>query len=250
MSLSGYAFLAVAAFAAGTINGLLGYGFSSLMVPTGLLLAPARLLNPALVLIELPLNFGAAFIHRRRARRLWRELRPFALALLPGIALGAIALRALPAPTLKVACYGLLLPLVLLQIFTKPPEPEQREDGRRRDSGFGFATGLFYGLTTISGPTLALYTHRLGYAKDDARAALSALRALESLMAFGAFALLGLFSAQGFRLALALLPVALAGLLLGHGLAARVEDRRFRRMALHFNLLAVSVGLARALGAA
>lgn len=247
MSLSGYAFLGLAAFAAGTINGLLGYGFSSLMVPTGLLLAPARLLNPALVLIELPLNFGAVFIHRRRAKLLWRELRPFALALLPGIALGALTLRVLPASVLKVACYGLLLPLVLLQIFARPPV--QAPARRGADGGYGFATGLFYGLTTISGPTLALYAHRRGYAKDDARAALSALRALESLLAFGAFALLGLFSPQGLRLALALLPAALAGLLLGHGLAAHVEDPRFRRMALHFNLLAVAVGLVRALGA-
>lgn len=244
MSLTEYAFLAGAAFAAGTVNGLLGYGFSSLMVPTGLLLAPVRLLNPALVLIELPLNASAAFLHRHRARLLWRELRPFALALLPGIALGALTLRALPASALKVACYGLLLPLVLIQIFAKAPDPDPGPDS---GPWYGFATGLFYGLTTISGPTLALYAHRRGYSKDDSRAVISALRALESLLAGGAFALLGLFSAQGFHLALTLLPAAGAGLLLGHGLATRVEDQRFRRMALSFNLLAVVVGLARAL---
>lgn len=241
-------FLTLAALAAGAINGLLGYGFSSLMVPTGLLLAPVRLLNPALVLIELPLNAGAAFIHRRRIPGLWRELRPFALALLPGIALGALLLRGLPAPLLKLVCYGLLLPLVLLQLFARPPAP--RPAGLRARAGFGFATGLFYGLTTISGPTLALYAHRRGYAKDDARAALSILRAMESVIAFILFASLGLFTAQGLRLALILLPAALLGLWAGHALATRVEDGRFRRLALHFNLIAVTVGLARALGAA
>jgi uncharacterized membrane protein YfcA len=241
-------FLAAAALAAGTINGLLGYGFSSLMIPTGLLLAPVRLLNPALVLVELPLNAGAALIHHRRIPGLWRELRPFALALLPGIALGALLLRGLPAPLLKLVCYGLLLPLVLLQIFARPPAP--RPAGLRARTGFGFATGLFYGLTTISGPTLALYAHRRGYAKDDARAALSILRAMESVIAFALFAALGLFTTQGLRLALFLLPFALLGLWAGHSLATRVEDGRFRRLALHFNLLAVAVGLARALVAA
>ena len=241
-------FLAIAALAAGAINGLLGYGFSSLMVPTGLLLAPVRLLNPALVLIELPLNSGAALIHRRRIPGLWRELRPFALALLPGIALGALLLRDLPAPLLKLACYGLLLPLVLLQIFARPPAPHPA--GLRARSGFGFATGLFYGLTTISGPTLALYAHRRGYAKDEARAALSLLRAMESALAFAIFTALGLFTAQGLRLALILLPAALLGSWAGHTLAIRVKEGPFRRLALHFNLLAVAVGLARALGAA
>lgn len=241
-------FLAGAAWAAGAINGLLGYGFSSLMVPTGLLLAPVRLLNPALVLIELPLNLNAALLHRRRIPGLWRELRPFVLALLPGVALGALLLRDLPAPLLKLVCYGLLLPLVLLQLFARPPAPRAAGLGAR--TGFGFATGLFYGLTTISGPTLALYAHRRGYAKDDGRAALSLLRAVESVLAFLLFAALGLFTAQGLRLAWILLLPALLGLWAGHALAIRVEEGRFRRLALNFNLLAVAVGLARALGAA
>lgn len=246
MSGEGLAFLAAAALAAGVVNGLLGYGFSSLMVPSGLILAPVRLLNPALALVELPLNFGAAFLHRRRARALWRELGPFALALLPGIALGAILLRFLPAGHLKLICYGLLLPLVLFQMFARPAKP--RPLGLPARAGFGLATGLCYGLTTISGPPLSLYAQERGYAKDDARAALSLLRALESVLATVAFLLLGLFTAEGLRLALLLLAPAMVGLLIGHALATRVQEARFRRFALQFNLLAVAVGLARAVG--
>lgn len=241
------AFLAIAALAAGVVNGLLGYGFSSLMVPSGLIFAPVRLLNPALALIELPLNFGAAIIHRRRAPALVRELRPFALALLPGIALGALLLRHLPAGPLKLLCYGLLLPLVLFQLFAHPATP--RPLGLPTRSAFGFATGLCYGLTTISGPPLSLYAQERGYAKDDARAAISLLRALESLLAVAIFALLGLFTTEGLHLALALLAPSLAGLLIGHTLATRVAEGHFRRLALHFNLFAVAVGLVRALGA-
>lgn len=248
MSGSGLAFLASAALVAGVVNGLLGYGFSSLMVPSGLILAPVRLLNPALALIELPLNFGAAWLHRRRALALAGELRPFALALLPGIVIGALLLRHLPAGPLKLICYGILLPLVLFQLFARPAAP--RPLGRRARAGFGLATGLCYGLTTISGPPLSLYAQERGYTKDDARAALSLLRALESLLATSLFAALGLFSVEGLHLALALLVPALTGLLLGHLLAARVEEHRFRSLALQFNLLAVAVGLVRAVGLA
>ena len=247
MNAAHLAFLAAAALAAGAINGLLGYGFSSLMVPSGLLLAPARLLNPALVLIELPLNGGAAFLHRRRFRALAPSLAPFAVLLLPGILIGALLLRHLPAAPLKLACYGLLLVLVLLQT-ARASAPAR--GGTRSEAGFGFATGFLYGLTTISGPALALYAQRRGLAKEETRAAIGFLRALESALAAVTFAALGLFSPAHLRLASALLPAALLGLWIGHRLAAVVAERRFRILALRFNLLVLAVGLIRALSEA
>ena len=42
--------------AAAFVNGALGYGFSSLTVPVGLVFFANRVLNPALVLIEVALN--------------------------------------------------------------------------------------------------------------------------------------------------------------------------------------------------
>ena len=41
---------------AATVNGALGYGFSSITVPLALLFLTNRALNPALVLVEVPLN--------------------------------------------------------------------------------------------------------------------------------------------------------------------------------------------------
>ena len=237
--------LIAAALVAGLVNGLLGHGFSSLMVPTGLLMAPARLLNPALVLIELPLNGSAAWLHRRRAKGLLGELLPFALALLPGVVFGALLLRFLPEGVLKALCYGLLLLLVLAQFLARPARPAPPR--ARSKAGFGFATGLLYGLTTISGPTLAAYAQRRGYGKDDARAALAWLRALEGALSLLTLFLLGLFTWPGLRLAAFLLPAGLLGLFAGHRLAAKVDERRFRRLALRFNLLAVLAGLARAI---
>lgn len=247
MNAASLVFLAAAALAAGAVNGLLGYGFSSLMVPTGLLLAPARLLNPALVLIELPLNAGAAFLHRRCFRALAPALIPFAAFLLPGILLGALLLRHLPAAPLKLACYGLLLAVALLQAFH--PQPAEK-GGPGAERAFGLATGFLYGLTTLSGPVLAVYAHRRGLSKADTRASLGFLRALESAVAAGALAALGLFAAPHLRLAAILLPSSLLGLWIGHGLAARVAEPRFRALALRFNLLVLAAGLLRAISEA
>ena len=51
-------------FAAAIVNGAIGYGFSSLTVPVGLLFFTNRLLNPALVLIELIINIYVLIIER------------------------------------------------------------------------------------------------------------------------------------------------------------------------------------------
>jgi uncharacterized membrane protein YfcA len=48
--------LAVLTFGAAIVNGALGYGFSSLTVPIALIFLTNRVLNPALVLIEVALN--------------------------------------------------------------------------------------------------------------------------------------------------------------------------------------------------
>jgi uncharacterized membrane protein YfcA len=45
----------IALFAA-FVNGAIGYGFSSLTVPLALVFYTNRILNPAVVLIEVPLN--------------------------------------------------------------------------------------------------------------------------------------------------------------------------------------------------
>ena len=55
MSINVLALIAITFFAA-IVNGGLGYGFSSITVPLALLFLSNRVLNPALVLIEVVLN--------------------------------------------------------------------------------------------------------------------------------------------------------------------------------------------------
>ena len=46
------------------VNGALGYGFSSLTVPVALVFFTNRVLNPALVVIEVFINVYVLFINR------------------------------------------------------------------------------------------------------------------------------------------------------------------------------------------
>ena len=56
--------LIVITFGAAIVNGALGYGFSSITVPLALLFMTNRVLNPALVPIEVVLNAYVLWVNR------------------------------------------------------------------------------------------------------------------------------------------------------------------------------------------
>ena len=69
--------LVLITFVAATVNGALGYGFSSITVPVALLFYTNRILNPALVLVELVINGYVLFINRKSIRTSGGAWRPF-----------------------------------------------------------------------------------------------------------------------------------------------------------------------------
>src|SRR5262249_60670324 len=84
--------LAVTSFAAATVNGALGYGYSSISVPIALLVTVGRVLNPALVIVEVAINLYALYWNRHTAGRVIRRVLPLALGLVPGRIRGAALL--------------------------------------------------------------------------------------------------------------------------------------------------------------
>src|SRR5258707_6772797 len=81
----------IALFAA-FVNGALGYGFSSLTVPLALVFYTNRILNPAVIVIEVFLNLYVLFINRSGIPAAWKRAFPIPTSLLPGIAVGAFVL--------------------------------------------------------------------------------------------------------------------------------------------------------------
>ena len=104
----------IALFAA-FVNGALGYGFSSLTVPVALVFYTNRVLNPALVLIEVFVNLYVLFINRRGVPAVWKRVFPILVGFLPGIAVGAYAIASLHPVWVKLATYSVILPLILVQ---------------------------------------------------------------------------------------------------------------------------------------
>ena len=71
---TGLAALLGITFFAAFVNGALGYGFSSLTVPVALLFYSSRVLNPALVLVEVFVNIYVLFINRGSIPAVWRRV--------------------------------------------------------------------------------------------------------------------------------------------------------------------------------
>src|SRR5438105_8702718 len=104
----------IALFAA-FVNGALGYGFSSLTVPVALVFYANRVLNPAVVVIEVFINFYVLLINLNGVRDVWKRVVPILIGLLPGIAVGATVLTSLQPGWIKFGTYTVILPLILLQ---------------------------------------------------------------------------------------------------------------------------------------
>lgn len=234
--------IALTSLFAATVNGALGYGYSSITVPISLLMTTSRILNPALVIVEVFVNLYALFLGRRSIRRVWPQVKPIALGILPGVAVGSLVLAAISVEWAKLITYAALLPLILIQAAGLR-FPIQRI--RMIGLPFGAGVGLLYSLTTISGPPLALYFNNQGMTKDDFKVALAITRSIESLSTLIAYAVLGMITYESTALVPYLAPGVLIGLPFGFALIRHIDAETFRRVCMSFDAWLVGFGLSR-----
>lgn len=232
--------LALITLIAAVVNGALGYGFSSITVPLALLFLSSRVLNPALVLVEVALNGYVLWVNRDALPQVRRRMLPIVAGLAPGIAVGTLAVAQIRPDWLKLWIFALLLPLILLQAGgVRRPLRAERAWGLP----FGAGVGALYALTTISGPPLALLLNNQGLAKREFRAALGFIRLSEATLTAIAYTYAGLFTRQTVALMPAIVPSLLVGVPLGVWLIRRVDGETFRRVCMSFDAWVVGFGL-------
>jgi uncharacterized protein len=233
----------IALFAA-FVNGALGYGFSSLTVPVALVFYANRVLNPAVVVIEVFINFYVLLINLSGVRVVWKRVVPILIGLLPGIAVGASVLASLQPGWIKFGTYTVILPLILLQAA-----------GWRRPIRstwlvglpFGSALGILYSVTTISGPPLAILFNNQGLVRTEFRAGLALVRVGESSVTAFVYYQLGLFITESQNVLLLLVPSVVVGIPLGAYFIRRMVAETFRRVCMSFDAWVVGFGFSRVL---
>ena len=226
------------------VNGALGYGFSSLTVPVALIFYTNRILNPALVVIEVFINLYVLFINRESVPAVWKRVFPILVGLLPGVAVGAFLLASLHPGWIKFVTYAVILPLILVQAAgLRRPIRSERSVGLP----FGTALGFLYSVTTISGPPLAILFNNQGLVKKEFRAGLALIRVAESSLTAIVYYHLGLFVAESQSLLLMIIPSVLVGIPLGAYFIRRLDAETFRRICMSFDAWVVGFGLSRVL---
>lgn len=236
--------LVLITFVAATVNGALGYGFSSITVPVALLFFTNRILNPALVLIELVINAYVLFINRKSIPNIFWRVAPILGGLAVGVGIGSYLLFLVQPAWIKFVTYLFLLPLILLQAagIRKPIRAE-----KAIGVPFGMGLGTLYSLTTISGPPLALLFNNQGYPKQDFRAALGIIRLTESSLTAIAYGFIGFYSAGSMEIIPYIVPSVIIGIPLGTYLIRLMDPETFRRICMAFDGLIVGFGLSRVL---
>ena len=232
--------LALITLLAATVNGALGYGFSSITVPLALLFLSNRVLNPALVLVEVALNAYVLWVNRSALPHVWRRVFPMVIGLAPGIVVGTLILSRVNPGWLRFYTFVALLPLILLQAagYRRPIRSE-----RAAGLVFGGGLGVLYSVTTISGPPLAVMLSNQGLAKQEFRAALGFVRIAESTLTAVAYAYAGLFTRGSLALIPQILPSIAIGVPIGAVIIRHVRPETFRRLCMSFDAWIVAFGL-------
>jgi uncharacterized membrane protein YfcA len=232
--------LAAITLGAAIVNGALGYGFSSITVPLALLFLTNRVLNPALVPIEVALNAYVLWVNRQALPNVWRRVLPIVLGLLPGVALGTMLVSRVNPGWLKFATFIALLPLILFQAAGyRRPIKSERSVGLL----FGGGVGVLYSVTTISGPPLAVMLSNQGLTKRDFRAALGFIRLAESSFTAVAYLGAGLYNAESLGLIPFIVPSIAIGVPIGAQIIQRIRPETFRRICMSFDAWIVGFGL-------
>lgn len=237
--------LVLITFVAATVNGALGYGFSSITVPIALLFYTNRILNPALVLVELVINAYVLFVNRKSIPSVFWRVAPILGGLAVGVGVGSYLLFLVQPAWIKFVTYFFLLPLILLQAagIRKPIRAE-----KVIAVPFGLGLGTLYSVTTISGPPLALLFNNQGYPKQDFRAALGIIRLAESSLTAIAYVFIGFYSAGSMEIIPYIIPSIMLGIPLGTYVIRLMDPETFRRICMAFDGLIVGFGLSRVLG--
>lgn len=225
---------------AAIVNGALGYGFSSITVPIALLFLTNRVLNPALVPLEVVLNAYVLWVNRESLPIVWRRVTPIIAGLVPGVVFGTAIVSGVDPGWLKFGTFVAILPLILLQAagYRRPIRSEKSVG-----LVFGGGVGVLYSVTTISGPPLAVMLSNQGLTKRDFRAALGAIRLAEASFTAVAYGYAGLYTAESLSLVPSILPSIVVGVPIGAALIRRVRPETFRRVCMSFDAWIVGFGL-------
>jgi uncharacterized membrane protein YfcA len=232
---NGWIALVVAALLVAVIlQAATGFGFALLAGPSlYAVMAPDRAVA-LLLILGLCVNVLVLAGERRTLAVDWVGLVPAMLAAIPGLPIGALLVRVLPADALRIAIGVIVCALVAHRLLRREPAAGRTPPGRPAAALAGFSAGILTTSTTTNGPPLALWLGGRGLQPAVVRDTVSAAFLLLDFVGIGVvLAVVGPHRALAEAVWLpALIPVVLVGHVAGSWLFRRLPAHRYDQLLL------------------
>ena len=220
---------------AGFTQGVSGFGAGLVAMPLLTLLLGIKTAVPLSMLNGLVITGFLSFQLKPHVD--WGKVMPLLLGCLPGIVVGAMALKSLDADHLQLVLGGFILLYALHGLTVRPT---QRRVGSRWGYVAGFLTGTISSVFSAGGPPAVIYVSLTGWTKDEIKATLSVFFFVSGIVTAIGHALTGLTTIAILQQFLVTCPSTLAGVLVGALFYRRIRQRTYIRLML---MLLVVTGL-------
>ena len=217
------------------VQSTVGFAGSLLAVPLFTLLMSPREAVPAYAFLLLTVNSFLVWEGRRHIDG--RPVRRLLMGGLPGVPIGALALKHLPVAWIGVTISAVTLLfglLFLARVRVRFPDHPATEPL------IGLLSGMLGGGISESGPPVVVYGLARGWPKDVFRSSLLAYFLCLSVMAALSYVAYGMVTGSMLLLSLAAFVPAFAASRLGVRLKQRINEQAFRLTVLA-TILAVSI---------
>lgn len=232
--------LLVVAIVLGTtaLSAVAGFGLGMVAVPMLLLLLPPPLVVAIIKIVGTGTVWIALISIWRDIR--WRTIVQILPAAFVGLVVGGIILREANPAVIQLGV-GVLVLISALTLIARPILIGR--DSLWASSLVGFLTGILGNAAGLLAPAVVVYFTGRQFPRDVFRATTLMLFLIVELVGLPVLAVQGAVSATDLQLGLLLLPVAVAGRLIGVSLVRRVSQPAFRRLTilLLFGMAALSI---------
>lgn len=229
-----YILICLIFFLAGFTQGASGFGSSLVAMPLLTLLISVKLAVPLCILNGLLITGFLSF--RLKEHLDWLKILPLSLAALPGVVVGAIALKKANPEVMKIALGLLIIAYCLLRFLWNRPSGSKIHDYWGWFAGF--ASGVITAAISAGGPPVVIYTTMTGWRKDVVQSTLSGFFLLSGVAVAVSHVVSGITSAEVLRLVMLSAPFVLAGVFAGSAWYDRINTKMYLRLI--FGLLMAS----------
>jgi uncharacterized membrane protein YfcA len=211
-----------------TTQAMSGFGSTILALTLGVHLYPIDILLPVLVPLDMVVNLYIVVRHDRQINKalLFRKILP---AMGVGLVMGMVVFRLIQGTMLN-KIFGFLV--IILSVRELSGLLRNKIDhnvfSNMKSTSYIITAGLIHGIYASGGPMLIYALSKLNLPKAVFRSTLAAVWLIFSTVLTASYIISGIFTIDSLKYISLLLPLIIAGILLGERLHHRINERTFK----------------------